>query len=50
MIGVKETGMVYQRFVYGYLDLLAKAGGLLGGVYRGALILCLVLCQISVNS
>ena len=48
--GVKETGLFYQRFVYGYMDLLSKAGGLLAGLYRGFIIVAFLLCQISVNS
>ena len=32
MLGVDPTGIYNQRFVYGYLDLLSNAGGLLGGL------------------
>ena len=49
-IGAQSTGIYYQRFVYGWMDLLSKAGGLIKGLDKTFMIVCLVLGQAAVNS
>ena len=49
-IGVQSNGLFYQRFVYGFLDLISKAGGFLGGLNRIILPIVSIICSVSANS
>jgi len=49
-MGAQPIGLYYQRFVYGFMDLLSKAGGLLNGLHKGLLILSIVLCKITADT
>ena len=48
--GVQKDGKFYQRFVYGYMNLMAAAGGFLNGLNNGLKLFVFVLLYVKINT
>ena len=49
-IGIQSQCIRYQRFVYGYLQMLSKVGGLFVGLHKVFVVIVMVVCHVKFNS
>ena len=48
--GAQKNGKLYQRTVYGYMEMVSNAGGFLSGVNSGMLAIVTFVCYVKANS
>ena len=49
-IGLQKDSENYERIEYGLLDLIGKAGGFVGAIFRIFVVIVSISCQENVNS
>jgi len=49
-IGIEQVGTYYQRYVFGFMDLVAKAGGLVNSLNKWFTLLCAIFCTVTAKS